>query len=265
VILVALLWVIFPFYWAFLNSVKKPLEIFQPTWIPFLQFTPTLEHWTSELAIRETRQAFLNSTIISVGAATLATILGTLAAYALARFQFTRPKNGVITTWFVSQRVMPPVLFVIPFFLLMRQLNLLDSVWGLVVLNATFNLPLPVIILSQMFRELPLELEDAARVDGASRFQAFFKVALPLVRPGLVAAWILCLAFSWNEFLFGLALTYNSAIPMTVGTAAVEGTRGVQFHYVGVRVLLTMLPPMVVALLAQRYIVRGLTLGGVKE
>jgi len=265
VILVALLWVIFPFYWAFLNSIKKPAETFEPTWIPLLQFTPTLEHWTSELAIPETRQALLNSAIISVGAATVATILGTLAAYALARFHFTRPNNGSITIWFISQRVMPPVLFVIPFFLLMRQLNLLDSVWGLVVLNATFNLPLPVIILSQMFRELPIELEDAARVDGASRFQTFTQVALPLVAPGLVAAWILCLAFSWNEFLFALALTNKSAMPMTIAIASVEGTRGVQFHYVGVRVLLTMLAPTLLALLAQRYIVRGLTLGAVKE
>ena len=265
VILVALLWVIFPFYWAFLNSVKKPLEIFRPTWVPFLQFTPTPDHWTSELAIPETQQALLNSVIISTGAATLATVLGTLAAYALARFRFTRPNNGTLTIWFMSQRVMPPVLFVIPFFLLMRQFNLLDSVGGLVLLNATFNLPLPVIILSQMFRELPPELEDAARVDGASRFQAFTRVALPLVAPGLVATWSLCLAFSWNEFLFALALANKSAIPMPVSSASVEGTRGVQFHYVGVRVLLTMLPPVILALLAQRYIVRGLTLGAVKE
>jgi multiple sugar transport system permease protein len=262
---VALLWVIFPFYWAFLNSIKKPAEIFRPTWIPWLQFTPTLEHWIAELAIPETRQAFLNSILISMGAATLATILGTLAAYALARFHFTRPNNGTFTIWFISQRIMPPVLFVIPFFLLMRQFNLLDSVWGLVLLNATFNLPLPVIILSQMFRELPGELEDAARIDGASRFQAFTQVALPLVAPGLVAAWTLCLAFSWNEFLFALALANKSAIPMPISSASVEGTRGVQFHYVGVRVLLTMLPPTILALLAQRYIVRGLTLGAVKE
>jgi multiple sugar transport system permease protein len=264
IVIVALFWVAFPFYWAFINSIKKPAETFRPTWIPLIQFAPTLEHWTSELAILETRQALLNSTMIAVGAATLATVLGTLAAYALARFTFNRPSNGGLTSWFLSQRIMPPVLFVIPFFLIMRQINLLDTVWGLILLNATFTLPLPVIILSQMFRELPIELEDAARVDGASRFQAFTQVALPLVAPGLVAAWILCLAFSWNEFLFALSLTNKSAIPMPVIIAGAEHTRGVQFHYVGVRVLLTMLPPTIMALLAQRYIVRGLTLGAVK-
>lgn len=263
-ILIMLVWVLFPFYWAFLNSIKKPAETFQGTWVPWLQFQPTLEHWKAELSIREVRNALRNSTIISVGAATLALVLGTLAAYALARFQFHRIQNSSLTTWFLSQRVLPPVVVVIPFFLLMRQVQLLDSVWALVLLNATFTLPFPVIILSQMFRELPIEMEEAAMVDGASRLQSFLRVALPLVLPGLVATWIICMAFSWNEFLFALSLTSNKAIPMPVIIAGAEHTRGVQFWFVGVRVMLTMLPPTIFALLAQRYIIRGLTLGAVK-
>lgn len=264
ILLLVLAWVLFPFYWAFLNSIKKPEETFVNSWIPVLQFKPTWEHWRSELAIPETRQALRNSTIIGVGAATIAVFLGTLAAYALARFHFTRPSNGWFTTWFLSQRVLPPVVVVIPFFLLMRELKLLDSVWALALLNATFTLPFPVIILTQMFRELPIELEEAAMVDGANRLQSFLRVALPLVVPGLVATWIICLAFSWNEFLFGLTLSTKKAIPMPVIIAGAEHTRGVQFWYVGVRVLLTMLPPTILALLAQRYIIRGLTLGAVK-
>lgn len=263
-LIIMLFWVLFPFYWAFLNSVKTLPQTLEPTWIPFVQFQPTLDNWISELAIPETRRALLNSTMISVGAATLSTVLGTLAAYALARFRFRRVSNGSMTTWFMSQRILPPVIVVIPFFLIMRQLQLLDSVLGLILLNATFTLAFPVIILSQMFRELPVELEEAALVDGASRFQTFYRVALPLILPGLVAAWIICLAFSWNEFLFALSLTSNKAIPMPVIIAGAEHTRGVQFHYVGVRVLLTMMPPIILALLAQRYIVRGLTLGAVK-
>ncbi len=264
VLIIALAWTLFPFYWAMLNSIKAPQDTFQPSWLPFLQFQPTIDHWRSELAIPEIRRALLNSTIIATGAATVSLCLGTLAAYALARFRFTRPTNSTLTTWFLSQRVMPPVLFVIPFFLIMRQLNMLDSLFALIMLNATFTLPFPVIILSQMFRELPPELEEAARVDGASRWQAFTQVALPLVIPGLVATWIICLAFSWNEFLFALALTNKSAIPMPVIIAGAEHTRGVQFWFVGVRVMLTLLPPTILALLAQRYIVRGLTLGAVK-
>lgn len=264
VMLIVLFWALFPFYWALVNSIKKPADTFNGTFLPFLQFRPTLEHWISELSIPETRQALLNSTLISTGAATLACTLGIFAAYALARFRFARVRNGSLMTWFLSQRVMPPVVVVIPFFLIMRQLRLLDSVFALILLNATFTLPFPVIILSQMFRELPRELEEAALVDGASRLQAFTRVALPLVVPGLVATWILCLAFSWNEFLFGLSLTTKNAIPMPVIIAGAEHTRGVQFWYVGVRVMLTMLPPTIMALLAQRYIIRGLTLGAVK-
>jgi multiple sugar transport system permease protein len=261
---VALFLVLFPFYWAFLNSIKRPEETFQPSWIPFLQFQPTLEHWRSQLATPEIRHALLNSTIISIGAATLALLLGTLAAYALARFRFNRPSNGALTTWFISQRVLPPVLFVTPFFLLMRQFGLLDSVWALVLLNATFTMPFAVIILSQTFRELPRELEEAALVDGASHFQSFFSIVLPLALPGLAAAWVICMAFSWNEFLFALSLTSQSAIPMPVIIAGAEHTRGVQFWFVGVNVLMTMLVPIVLALLAQRYIIRGLTLGALK-
>lgn len=264
VLVLVLFWVLFPFYWALVNSIKKPSDTFGASWIPWLQFEPTIEHWRSELAIPETRHALLNSTIISVGAATLAILLGTPAAYALARFRFTRPRNGSLTTWFLSQRVMPPVVVVIPFFLILRDFRLLDKVWVLAMLNGTFSLPFPVIILSQMFRELPAEIDEAALVDGASRWQAFWRVSLPLVVPGLVATWIICMAFSWNEFLFGLALSTKNAIPMPVIIAGAEHTRGVQFWYVGVRVLLTMLPPTIFALLAQRYVIRGLTMGAVK-
>lgn len=264
VIAIAVVWVLFPFYWAFLNSIKKPADTFTNTYIPFLQFQPTLEHWITELATPEIRRALLNSTIISLGGATLSVALGTLAAYALARFRYRRMDNGSVTTWFLSQRILPPVVVVIPFFLIMRQLQMLDNVFALMLLNATFTLAFPVIILSQMFRELPRELEEAAYVDGASMFQAFVRVALPLVLPGLVATWIICMAFSWNEFLFALSLTTKSAIPMPVIIAGAEHTRGVQFWFVGVRVMLTMLPPVILALLAQRYIIRGLTLGAVK-
>ncbi|MGH2534346.1 MAG: carbohydrate ABC transporter permease [Thermomicrobiales bacterium] len=263
-LIVVLIWVLFPFYWAFLNSIKFAGDTFGSKWIPFVQFEPTLQNWRNTLEIREVRRALFNSAVIGVGSATLAVILGSLAAYALARFTFHRPRNGTLTTWFLSQRVLPPVIFVPPFYLLMREFGLLDSLVALVLLNATFNLPFPVIILSQMFREVPIELDEAAQVDGASRLGIFFRIAIPLVAPGLVVSWIICLAFSWNEFLFALSLTTKDAIPMPVIIAGAEHTRGVDFQFVGTRVLLTMLPPLVMALLAQRYIVRGLSLGAVK-
>jgi multiple sugar transport system permease protein len=264
IVVVLLIWTLFPFYWAFISSIKDPADNYGNKWLPFISFTPTLQPWRELWGIREIRDSMVNSAIVAIGASTIAVILGTLAAYGIARFRFFRPRNGSLTTWFLSQRVLPPVIFVTPYFLIFLQLGLLDSVWGLILVNATFNLTFPVIILTQMFREVPVELEEAAQIDGESRLGIFLKIAVPLVLPGLVVSWILCLAFSWNEFLFGFSMTQNEARVMPVYLAGGDQTRGVNFQAIGTRMLLTASVPLVAALLAQRYIVRGLSLGAVK-
>lgn len=263
-IILLLIWTLFPFYWAFISSIKSPSDNYGNHWLPWISFEPTLKPWRDLWGIREIRASMLNSVIIAGGAATISLVLGTLAAYGIARFSFHRPRNGTLTTWFLSQRVLPPVIFVTPAFLIMFQLGLFDTVWALILLNATFNLPFPVIILTQMFREIPIELEEAAQVDGANRFSIFLKIAVPLVLPGLVVSWILCLAFSWNEFLFGFAMTQSEARPVTVFLAGGDQTRGVDFQAIGTRMLLVASVPMVAALMVQKYIVRGLSLGAVK-
>lgn len=264
IVAVLLIWTLFPFYWAFISSIKDPADNYGNKWLPFISFTPTLLPWRELWSIREIRDSMVNSAIVSVGAATIAVLLGTLAAYGIARFRFFRPRNGSLTTWFLSQRVLPPVIFVTPYFLIFLQLGLLDSLWGLILVNATFNLAFPVIILTQMFREVPVELEEAAQVDGETRLGIFLKIAVPLVLPGLVVSWILCLAFSWNEFLFGFSMTQTEARVMPVYLAGGDQTRGVNFQAIGTRMLLTASVPLIAALLAQRYIVRGLSLGAVK-
>jgi multiple sugar transport system permease protein len=260
----AALWAFFPFYWAFINSIKIPKDTFVMSWIPFLQFQPTLDNWLTEVVGRETQHAMLNSTVVAISAATLATVLGMFAAYSLARFRFHRMKNEDLTLWFLSQRIMPPAVVLIPFFLLMNALKLRDTLPGLILVNTTFTLPFAVVILRQMFKDLPHELEESALVDGCSYVGAFWRVALPLVVPGLVSTFIICLAFSWNEMLMALALTSKNAITMPVVILSSEMSRGVQFWYVGVRVLMIMLVPTIVAVVAQRYIVRGLTFGAIK-
>jgi len=270
-LVVVIAWTLFPLYWAFINSIKFPYDVYGTTWIPWLQFEPTTKYWQELLNQREIRNALKNSLIISVGAATLALVLGTLAAYGLARFRFSHPSNGSLTTWFLSQRVLPPVIFVTPFYLLARELDNrgvpflgLDSVWTLVLLNATFNLPFPVIILTQMFREIPREIEEAAQVDGASRLEIFYKIALPLVAPGLVVAFVIVMAFSWNEYILAVTIAVKDAIPIPVIIAGAESTRGIDYQAVGTRTVLALLPPALIALVASRYIIRGLSLGAVK-
>jgi multiple sugar transport system permease protein len=263
VIAVVMVWTLFPIYWAAISSVKSSTDNYGNLWIPWLHFEPTLKPWRDMFALPEIKSATMISTQLSLGAATLSLVLGTLAAYGIARFRFFRPQNGSLTTWFLSQRIAPPVIFVAPYFLIMRQAGLLDNVWGLIILNATFNMTFPIIILTQMFREVPIELEEAAQVDGASRWEMFFRISLPLVAPGLVVAWMLALAFSWNEFLFAFSTSVQNR-PLSVAIVGAEQTRGVDYQFVGTRTLWAMIVPLIAALLAQRYIVRGLSLGAVK-
>ncbi len=266
-VIIAVSWAAFPFYWAIITSLKPPAVILsKPSLIPFLQFTPTLSNWVSEFTNRlpEISRALRNSLIIAIGATLIATSLGTLAGYGLARFRFRRWKNKDMSLWFLSQRFLPPVVTVIPFFMVMQSIGLLDSLLALILANATFTLPFAVLIMRDFFKDLPIEMEESAYVDGASHMQAFWHIALPLSKPAIAAAAVIAFAFSWNEFLFGLVLSYKNATPITVLIAGVEHTQGIQFWFVATRLLIAILPPALLALTAQRFIVRGLTFGAVK-
>ena len=256
----------FPLYWAFSTSLRNPMDTFTVSGlgIPFIHFEPTLNNWIEQLATGETRRALMNSTVISIGASALALVLGTPAAYALARFHFRLPPNRDLTLWFLSQRVLPPVATVIPFYLVMRTLGLLDTYLALILINATFILPFVVVILRQTFIELPVELEEAAMVDGTGFLGAFLRVSLPLAAPAMAATGLIIFSFAWNEFLFAITISSKNAITIPVHMAGAVDTRGVQFWFMAVRAMIAMIPPVLLALLAQRYIVQGLTFGAVK-
>jgi multiple sugar transport system permease protein len=264
-ITVALIFV-FPIYWSFSQSLRNPIDTFTVAGfgIPWVNFTPTLNNWIDQLGTPETAKALANSTVIAISAAILALVLGTPAAYAIARFRFERWRNRDITVWFLSQRVLPPVATVIPFYLTMRYLGLLDTKFALILINATFVMPYVVVILRQTFLDLPIELEESALIDGANHWGAFWRVALPLAAPSMAATGLIIFAFTWNEFLFAVAISSENAITVPVHIAGAIDTRGVQFWFMGVRAMTAIIPPVIIALLAQRYIVRGLTLGAVK-
>ena len=256
----------FPIYWAISNSLRTPAETFTVAGlgIPFVDFTPTLENWIYQASVPEAYQAFTNSLVISFAAVLIALALGLPAAYALARFRFFRIRNSDLTIWFLSQRVLPPVATAVPFFIVFSSLDLLDTRLALILVNATFIMPFVVIIVRQTFQDLPIELEEAALVDGASYFTAFLRVAVPLALPAIVASALIMFAFAWNEYLFAVILSIKEAATMPVHIAGGVDTRGVQFWFVAVRALIAMVPPVLLALFAQHYIVRGLTLGAVK-
>jgi multiple sugar transport system permease protein len=262
---VAFLWFM-PIFWAMSLSFRRPAETFTVTGlgVPFVQYQPTLENWRTELRVPETTRALVNSTVVSCAASLFALLIGTPAAYALARFRFRRPPNEDITMWFLSQRILPPIATVVPFLLIMSQLRLVDTQLSLILVNITFSLPFVIVIMRQAFMDLPVELEEAALVDGASFFGAFSQIALRLAAPAMAATLLIVMAFSWNEFLFALTLGTLNAKTIPVLMAGAADTRGVQFWFVAVRTMIAIIPPTVLALLAQRYIVQGLTFGAVK-
>jgi multiple sugar transport system permease protein len=257
---------LFPLYWGLSTSLRTPLETFTVAGfgIPWVSFTPTLDNWVDQLQVPETQHALVNSSLIASCATLLALLVGTPAAYALARFRFQLVANRDITIFFFAERVLPPVASVIPFYLVMRSLGLLDTHLALILVNATFIMPFVVVILRQAFLDLPIELEESALIDGADHWGAFWRIALPLVAPAIAATALIIFGRAWNEFLFALAIAAKGAITIPVHMAGTAGTRGVQFWYLAVRQMIAIVPPVLIALLAQRYIVRGLTLGAVK-
>ena len=255
---------VFPLYWAVSTALRNPADTFTVAGIgiPFVDFAPTLDNFRTELSTPEGLRALHTSVLVSVSATVLALVIGMPAAYALARFRFW--SNADIAVWFLSQRVLVPVATLIPFYLTFRAVGLLDTPWALILVNTTFVLPFVVVIMRQTFLDLPVELEEAALVDGATYFGAFLRVALPLAAPAAAATAMIIFAFTWNEFLFSSSLGITQTKMMPAHMAGAVDTRGVQFWFMGVRAMVAMIPPVIIALLAQRYIVRGLTLGAVK-
>ncbi|HMR32456.1 MAG TPA: carbohydrate ABC transporter permease [Geminicoccaceae bacterium] len=254
----------FPLYWAISTALRNPADTFTVAGIgvPWLDFEPTLDNFRAELSTPEGLRALRTSIVVSFSSVILALALGLPAAYALARFRFW--SNSDITTWFLSQRVLPPVATLLPFYIVFRTFGMLDTLTALILINATFVLPFVVVIVRQTFIDLPVELEEAALVDGASHFSAFWRIALPLAAPAVAATGLIIFAFVWNEFLFASSLGITQTKMMPAHMAGAVDTRGVQFWFMATRALIAMIPPVLLALLAQRYIVRGLTLGAVK-
>ncbi len=256
---------LFPIYWTFITSIKMQADTFTSKFLPFFQFEPTLRGWIGQLQAAENFKALLNSTIIGVSSAALATFLGSMAGYGLARFNFRRFfKNADIISWFLSLRIMPPIALALPFYALMLNLGVIDTHPAVILIHTAFFMPYAVLVTRDAFKSLPIEIEESALIDGCSRRQLFFRIALPLIAPALAAIYIIIFAFSWNEFLFAYVLTNKVAVTMPVYIAGTVTTVGVLFDVLSVRAIITILPPVIIGLLVQRYIISGLTMGAVK-
>ncbi len=251
---------VFPYLWMILTSFKTRLDIF--TIPPKLIFKPYFKHYVDVFTKGEFLSHSFNSALIATLSTLVSVVVGTPAAYSLARFKILGEKH--ISMWILSIRMMPPIVAVIPFFLVASKLQLIDTHGLLILVYMTFNLPFVIWILRSFFQDVPLELEEAALLDGYSRWSIFSKIAVPLIKPGLVSVTILCLIFSWNEFLFANVLTKEVAKTLPPAISVLITTRTVQWGRVGALATMVVLPILIFTYLIQRYMVRGLTLGAVK-
>lgn len=264
---------LFPIYWVLITSFKLPIAVFQgPKYFPWIDFKPTLDAWNFLLTGSTSAavyRSWANSAILATSSAAIAVIIGAMAGYALTRFRFywrgLKWKNSDIAFFIISQRMLPAVVVILPYLIMFHFLKLIDTHLGMILAYTVFNLPFAVWILRDFFAGLPVDLEESALIDGANRFQAFRSIVLPLAAPGLIATFLFCLVFTWNDYLFALMLTFSKAstLPMFI---AGEGTQsyGPQWWYLSALSLLSIAPMILISLLVERFIRRGLVVGAIK-
>lgn len=254
----ALLFVVmFPFLWLLQMSFRPNDDIFGYD----LLFSPTLEHYTS-LWKGHFPGSFWNSVLASSFSTGLALLIGVPAAYSLSRWRF-RGRHQV-ALWILATRMAPPIAFTIPYFLVYRHLELLDTLTGLVLIYLTFNLSLVVWLMRSFFDACPRSLEEAAWIDGATLWQGLTKIILPISGPGLAATAILCFLYSWNDFFFALILTRTQAMTAPVAVVNFMNYEGWEWGKIAAGGAMVMLPVLVFSIAVRKFLIQGMTAGAVK-
>jgi multiple sugar transport system permease protein len=261
----ALLFFLFPIVWIAGTSIKLPADYLSdpPIWIPS---EVTFRHYQSVMAEKGTL-ALRNSLVIACSATIISVAIGSLAAYSLARFN---TGGHHLSFWLLSQRMMPPVVLVIPFFLILREAGKINPRLGidqhlpLIAIYAVFNLPFVIWMMRSYFAGVPVEIEESAMIDGATRLGALRQITLPLALPGLVATTVFAFIFAWTEFLFAVVFTRTNAVTLPVAISGFTGGQGSNWGRACALAMVATLPVFILVLLVQRHFVRGLTLGAVR-
>ena len=255
-----LLWTVVPLIWMVLSSFKKPDALVSQT--PTLFFAPTLQNYVGLFTGGNALGGYITNSILAAGISTLiAVTLGCLAGYGLSRSHF-RGKDHV-SFWIISTRMAPIAAVILPLYAVFRALDLLNSTTGLIVAYLTFNLPFAIWIMNAFFADLPPALEEAAMVDGATKFGAFWRIALPLTAPGIVTTAILCLVFSWNDYAFAQSFSGPGSQTLPIAASQLITQTGINWGQLMAIGTIVVLPMVVVGLAVRRYLVKGLTLGAV--
>jgi len=251
---------LFPFYWMVSSSFKDQTDLLAspPMWL----FRPTISHYAEIWADQKLTAAILHSLVVATSTTVLALALGTPAAYALARFQFRG--KGDLWFWFISNRMISPIVLALPVYLLARAAAILDTYLVLILIYLTFTLPIVVWISTDQFRSIPPDLEQAARLEGANQLDVFWRVYLPLGLPGVAVSAIFSFIFSWNELLYALVLTRSQVQTAPVVATSYMSGYEIPWGKIMATGTLIVLPVTIFALLVSRHMVRGLTMGATK-
>jgi ABC-type glycerol-3-phosphate transport system permease component len=261
----ALAFALFPVYWIVLTAFRRRADIFSdpPSLLPGTLSLDNLRTVWFGSATNAPVLPSLGTSLLVAGLSTvLATLLGVMAAYAMGRH---KTGGRFLSMWILSQRFMPAIALVIPLFLIFRALGLFDTVFGLVLLYTTVNVPLAVWLMLGFVEGLPAELEEAALIDGASYPRTFLRVVLPLLKPGIAVTAIFVFIFSWNEYILAYQLAGDETATVTVYLPRLRSAIAQLYGEIAAASLLSVLPALLFAWVMQRYLVRGITLGGGKE
>ena len=250
--------VLAPFFWLLRMSFETNAEIF--AYPPHFWFSPTFDNYVA-LWHGDFRHSFVNSAVVTVASTGLSMLVGVPAAYALAR---VRARSNALSLWIIASRLVPPPAFAIPYFLAYRNLHLLDTRTGLVIIYLTFNISLVIWLMRSFFENAPRALEEAAWIDGAGYTRTLVSVVLPTAAPGLAATAILCFVFSWNDFFFALILTRSSAMTAPVAVVNFMNYAGWEWGRIAAGGTMVMLPVLVFSLAVRPFLIDGLTAGAVK-
>jgi multiple sugar transport system permease protein len=253
-------WCLFPIYWLFLTSLKRPVDVAARP--PKFFFPPILQNYTEVLHDPSVWSFFRASTTVALGSTLIVLLIGIPTAYVLARYRFRG--NADFGFWILTTRMTPPVAVLIPFFVMYVKTGLLDTSLGLIIAHVAMNLSIVVWLMKGFFEDLPPEFEEAAFMDGASHFQAFTQICLPVALPGIAAAGILAFMFSWNEFLFSLVLADSNVRTVPVGLYGFVGYQQIQWGSLSAAAILMLGPVLAFVALFQRQLIRGLTMGAIK-
>ena len=264
IIVIALIWTLFPIFYIFGNSFKTRLAMFSYDLVMWPD-KPTLKHYIAAFIEQPFLRFMLNSVIVAAASTALSLVFGTLAAYGLARFRYPANMKFHISFFILSVRMMPPIVSILPLFLFFNFLSLTNTKLALVIAYTGFNLPFVVWMMKGYIQEIPRELEESAMVDGDTRLGAFWRIILPLAAPGLAATAIFSFILSWNEFLYALILTDTvDAKTLPVGIVGRITKLEVKFGEMSAAGFASMVPIVIFAFIVQRHLVRGLSFGAVR-